>query len=131
MRAPLGSGVKHPHGVDLIVEKLTADRLIHLRGEYVQNPAAHGELSRPFHFFTAGIARRNQARRQIPQIRPSARGQRDHQRGEAFRRQGPLDQRVRRRNDCAQVRLRFFLFFRRVRGNTTVKGREAVPLPFP
>ena len=65
---PLGQGVKDAHGVDLVVKKVAADRLVHPRGEHVQDAAPEGELAHALHLVAAGVPRRRQVPGQGLQI---------------------------------------------------------------
>ena len=49
-------GVKYAQGVDLVVEKFAAHRLLHPRGEHVQDAAPQGELSRALHLVAPGVS---------------------------------------------------------------------------
>ena len=60
-RAPLRDGVKIAHGVQLVAEKLRAQRLFLRRRIHVQNAAAQRELSHALDQTCAGIARAGQA----------------------------------------------------------------------
>ena len=56
-RPPLGAGVEQSQRVDLIVEKLAPHRLLHQRGEHVQNTAPQSELAHALHLIAAAIPR--------------------------------------------------------------------------
>ena len=64
-RAPLGDGVKIAHGVQLVAEKLRAQRLFLRRRIHVQNAAAQRELSHALDQTCTGIARPGQAADEI------------------------------------------------------------------
>ena len=54
--APLGGGVKGPHGVQLVPPELRPDGGGHAGGKYVQDAAPQGKLARPLHLVAADIA---------------------------------------------------------------------------
>ena len=86
---PLGGGVKGAHGVDLVVEELTAHRLVHQGGEHVQDAAPQGELAHALHLVAAGVPGGEQTLRQLPQLRLPPAVQGDGQGPQQLRRQGP------------------------------------------
>ncbi len=73
-RAPLGDGVKIAHGVELVAEKLRAQRVFARGGIHVQNAAAQRELPHALDEARAGIARPRQPGDQIVHVifRPAA-----------------------------------------------------------
>ena len=54
--APLGGGIKGPHGVQLVPPELRPDGGGHAGGVHVQNTAPQGKLARPLHLVTADVA---------------------------------------------------------------------------
>ena len=67
-RAPLGDGVKIAHGVELVAEKLRAQRVFARGRIHVQNAAAQGELPHALDEARAGIARPRQPGDQIVHV---------------------------------------------------------------
>ena len=54
--APLGGGIKGPHGVQLVPPELRPDGGGHGGGKYVQDAPPQGKLARPLHLVTADVA---------------------------------------------------------------------------
>ena len=117
---PLGGGVKGAHRVDLIVEELTAHRLVHQGGEHVQNAAPQGELAHALHLVAAGIPRGEQTLRQLPQLRLPTHRQGDGQGPQQLRRQGPGADRVHRGHHGGGLSPR-----------QGIQGRQTAALPVP
>ena len=65
LRPPLGAGVKIPHGIQLISEKLRPDRLPLRRRIQVQDSAPEGKLTGAFHHGGTAVAHGNQASQQL------------------------------------------------------------------
>ena len=112
----LGGCVKYAQGVDLVVEKFAAHRLLHARGEHVQDAAPQGKLSRALHLVTAGISGSGQPPGQGVQVPLLAHGQGHCRPLQHPGRDAPLHQRVRGSDHHGAVR-------------QAVQGRQ--PLVFP
>ena len=119
LRPPLGAGIESADGVDLIVKKLAAHRLLHQGGEHVQNPAPESKLPHALHLIAAGVARLHQLGGQPVQIRPSAGFQRNGQRRQTRLRHGSGQKGVHRGNHHRRSALRH-----------SVQRRQTAPLPF-
>ena len=117
---PLGPGVKGAHGVDLIVKELAPHRLLHQRGEHVQDAAPQGELAHALHLLAAGVTGTGQLLRQFLQFRPLSHRQRPGQGHQPLRRQGPGRQGVGGGHDD-----------RCLAPGHGVQGRQAALLPGP
>ena len=107
----LGGGVKYAQGVDLVVEKFAAHRLLHARGEHVQDAAPQGKLSRALHLVAAGISGSGQPPGQGVQIPLLAHGQGQCRPLQNPGRDAPLHQRVRGSDHHGAVR-RWFSHWR-------------------
>ena len=92
LRSTLGTGVKPPQGVDLIVKKVAAHRLLSLRGEHIQYAAPQSKLPGPLHLVAPGIAGVRQVPAKLRRVIALTRLQNPHRRGKHPGRNAPLTQ---------------------------------------
>ena len=116
----LGRGVEQAHRVDFVVEELTAHGAFHLRGEYVEDSAAQGELSGAFHFRATAVARERQALGQFGQVGAGVHAEFHRQRQQSFRGESTLQEGVGGGDYHARV----------ARGHAPQR-RDAPPFPLP
>ena len=91
-RPPLGGGVELPQGVDLVVEELAADGLVHHGGEHVQDAPPEGELPHALHLVAPGVPGGHQAAGQGGEVQPLPHRQAEGRRPQLLRRRGLLQQ---------------------------------------
>ena len=106
LHAPLRRGVEYAHRVDLVVEELAAHGHLRRGREHVQNPAAHGELSRALHLLAARVARGNERFGNAFEVGALADGKPHRPLPQRLRGDGARHERLRRGDEHARLPLR-------------------------